>query len=75
MKRFEEACRAFLAALGKVGQDCRADLRVVWNNFRKDMAALRQDLCRDGKALWEKCREMIGALAAEVRLAVHRWIG
>ena len=75
MKRLEEAVRAFLAALGKAGQDCRADLRAVWGDFRADMAVLWQDLRRDGKTLWERCREMMGALAAEVRLTVHRWIG
>lgn len=75
MKRLEEALRAFLAALGRVGQDCRADLLAVWGDFREDMAVLRQDLCRDGKALWERCREMAGVLAAEVRLTLQRWIG
>ena len=30
---------------------------------------------RDGKALWERCREMAGVLAAEVRLTLQRWIG
>ena len=44
MKRLEEALRAFLTALGQVGQDCRADLQVVWADFREDMAILRQ--CR-----------------------------
>ena len=75
MKRLEEALRAFLTALGQVGQDCRADLQVVWADFREDMAILRQDLCRDGKALEERCREMVCSLAAEVRLAARRWIG
>lgn len=75
MKRLEEALRAFLTALGRVGQDCRADLLVVWGDFREDMAVLRQDLCRDGKALWERCREIWRALAAEVRLTLQRWIG
>ena len=75
MKRLEEALRAFLAALGRVGQDCRADLLAVWGDFREDMAVLGQDLCRDGKALWARGREMVGALAAEVRLTLQRWIG
>lgn len=75
MKRVEEAIRAFLAALGQVGLDFRADLRIVWADFREDMAVLWQDLCRDGKDLAIRCREMAGSLAAEVRLAVHRWIG
>lgn len=75
MKRFTEAFRAFLAALDRVGQDCRADLLAVWGDFRKDMAVLGQDLCRDGKALWERGREMVGTLAAEVRLTLQRWIG
>ena len=75
MKRLEETLRAFLAALGRVGQDCRADLLAVWRDFREDMALLRQDLCRDGKVLWERCREMVCALAAEVRLTLQRWIG
>ena len=75
MKRLEEALRAFLAALGRVGQDCRADLLAVWGDFREDMAVLGQDLCRDGKALWARCREMAGVLAAEVRLTLQRWIG
>ena len=75
MKRLEEALRAFLEALGQVGQDCRADLQVVFSDFREDMALLRQDLRRDMRALAERCREMAGSQAAEVRLAVHRWIG
>lgn len=75
MKRFTEYVKAFWEALGRVGQDCRADLRTVWTDFREDMEVLRQDLVRDMKALWERCREMCGALAAEVRLAAAKWLG
>ena len=75
MKRLEGYVKAFLEALGRVGQDCRADLQAVFADFRKDMGQLRADLRQDLKLLLEKCREMCIVLAAEVRLAVHRWIG
>ena len=75
MKRLKECMRAFVEALGRVGKDCRADLLAVWTDFPGDMAQLWADLCRDGRVLLIRCREMVLALAAEVRRTVTGWIG